>query len=126
MDQTIPPEQKNPAEQPAVLAKPKRNWTPFLLIGGVLLLLLIIFTGLVVGLKMMTASKPVPKPTPIPTENVTPTPIPTGLTQFATDSAIVKIRSDLNALVTQIDTTDIFDAQIALPNLDLNINIKSQ
>jgi hypothetical protein len=113
-----------PIEPPPPIVNPRRNLTPYLIIGGTVAFLIIIIVGLIIGLTLLP--KPVKKDaTPvIPPAPLQEAPIIKSPSRFASDSGLLKIESDLKSIRTKIDTTDLFDAQISPPNLDLNINIK--
>lgn|SRR5579859_3053402 len=42
--------------------------------------------------------------------------------RYATDSGVLKIESDLNNFQKQLDTTDVRQTDLSVPNLDFNIN----
>lgn len=124
-NQTPPPVAPNvPLDDAPPVVKPKRDMTIFFIAGGVIIFLIIIIVFLILGLSLLrrpksasnttapTVTTPPPAPAPPP---------PPG--KFASDSAILKIRDEMKAVKVSIDSMDLFDAQIAPPNLDFSIKI---
>lgn len=105
----------------------KKNYLVWALAGiaGVTLITLIIL--IVLGAKLLISNLPVFVSTPAPVtkieEFVAP---PPKISPYATDSGILKLRSDLQKLRSDIDSIDIFEPQLSSPNIDLNISIKPQ
>ena len=61
-----------------------------------------------------------PTPSPI---SATPGPqVILNASRYATDSGVLKIESDLNNFQKQLETTDIKQTDLNLPNMDFNIN----
>lgn len=61
-----------------------------------------------------------PTPTPI---SASPAPnVILNASRYATDSGVLKIESDLNNFQKQLDTTDVKQSDLSVPNLDFNIN----
>lgn len=120
----LPPNIPVDPPPPVVVAKTKVNKTIYFIIGGIVLFILIIVTGLYVGFSLI--SKPVKV---VPTPIVTPPPppvveVPRIPSKFASDSALLKIREDIKKTQADIDTVDLFDAQISPPTIDLGIQIQ--
>ena len=66
----------------------------------------------------MTGATPSPSP-------VSVTPIPNVIlnaSRYATDSGVLKIEDDLNGFQNQLNTSDVKQTDLALPNIDFNIN----
>src|SRR5258708_35118193 len=87
-----------------------------ILFGVVFILLLL---SLLFGKKPRT---PVLLPTPTPI-SVSPTPeIILNASKYATDAGVLKIEADLKNIQNQLNSTDIRQSDLSLPNLDYNIN----
>jgi hypothetical protein len=83
-----------------------------------LIFLLLILTSLL-GKKQI-AIIATPSPSPI---SVTPIPnVILNASRYATDSAVLKIESDLNGIQKQLDSSDVKQSDLSLPNMDFNIN----
>lgn len=98
------------------------------IIAGVILLVLGIITGIIVGLSLVLGRQNItPNPTPIPTAPATPTIVdifPHANPKYASDSALLEIKENLQSLNQQISTANFFEPEISPPNLDLAIEIK--
>lgn len=98
------------------------------LIAGAILLVLGIITGIIVGLSLIRGQQnTTPNPTPIPTMPATPTIVdifPNANPRHASDSALLEIKANLQALNQQISTANFFEPEISPPNIDLTIEIK--
>lgn len=108
----------------------KKNYFVWILAGlsGLILVSLIIliifgFRVLVSSAKNINFNFNSSPPPPKAEEFVAP---PPKISPYATDSGILKLRSDLQKLRSDIDSVDIFEPQLSPPNIDLNINIKPQ
>lgn len=108
----------------------KKNYLVWALTGfsgliliSLIFLIIFIFNLLVSSARNINFSFVSPPPPPKAEEFVAP---PPKISPYATDSGILKLRSDLQKLRADIDSIDIFEPQLSPPNIDLNINIKSQ
>lgn len=99
-----------------------RNTKTMVTVAGILfliLLILLLLSLLFGGKKKVT---PILTPTPAPV-SVTPGPnFIFGASRYATDSGVLKIESDLNGFAKQLNSTDVKQTDLALPNMDFNIN----
>lgn len=96
--------------------------TKILVIGIGALFLVILLLSILVGLlgKKKVASQATPSSTPI-----AETPIPNVIlnaSRYATDSGVLKIESDLQSLGKQLDSLDVKQSDLSLPNLDFKID----
>lgn len=101
-----------------------RNWLPWAIGGGVILLLLIVISALAYGLSLLSNlfryTSPPPEATPAPQVEVKPI-----APKFASDSAILDLRDRLGQIRKDVDSADLIEPQISPPALDLNISIKT-
>lgn len=105
----------------------KKNYFVWILAGISGLILITLITLIVLGAKLLISNLPVFVPTPPPAPKIEEfVPPPPKISPYATDSGILKLRSDLQKLRSDIDSIDIFEPQLSSPNIDLNINIKPQ
>ncbi|HWA51670.1 MAG TPA: hypothetical protein VG895_01285 [Patescibacteria group bacterium] len=75
---------------------------------------------LLIGPKKKTVPVLTPSPTPV---SVTPAPnIILNASRYATDSGVLKIESDLNGFQSQLNSSDVKQSDLNLPNVDFNIN----
>lgn len=87
-----------------------------------------VFFGLLLTLIILAANQEEPiitRPKPLPT--LTPTPIeerPRRPSAYATDSAILAIEAELEVLEEKIQNTDIKEATLNPPVLDMDVNFK--
>lgn len=124
MENQISPPPNVPFDPAPPVVTPGRNKTVLIIIFSTVLFLAIVAVGLYVGFSLI--SKPA-KITPIPIVEPPPPPaqiIPAVPSKFASDSALLKIREDLKKTQGDIDTVDLFDAQISPPSIDLGIQIQ--
>lgn len=49
---------------------------------------------------------------------------PKPVSKFATDSAFLQLKSDLDGFTSELDRIDLIEPQLAPPNIDLNINVQ--
>ena len=96
---------------------------PFIATGALLFLLLL----------LITLSVFLPKSTPpvLPPASPTPTPTPleekiTSPSAYATDSAVLKIESDLKTLDQNLQATDLKEAALNPPVLDMEVNFNEK
>lgn len=108
----------------------KKNYFVWILAGISGLILITLITLIVLGANYFVSSAKninfsftSPPAPPKAEEFVAP---PPKISPYATDSGILKLRSDLQKLRADIDSVDIFEPQLSSPNIDLNISIKSQ
>lgn len=90
------------------------------LMFAVVLALIIIGVNLIINSSKNLTQAPAPAPVV-----EAPTPTVTFHSKFATDSGVLKLQTDLTQLQSDIDTVDLFEPQLASPNLDLKISIQS-
>lgn len=124
MEDQVSPPPNVPVDPAPPVSAPKKSKMPYLIIAGVVIFILIIITGLIVGFSLI--AKPV-KTKPIPIDTPPPSPVvivPKVPSKFATDSGLLKIRDELKKTQGDIDTVDLYDAQISPPNIDLGIQIQ--
>ena len=99
-----------------------KNTRIMVTIVGVLFLILIILALLsaLFGKKQTGVVVITPSPSPI---SVTPIPnVILNASRYATDSGVLKIESDLNGFQKQLDSSDVKQSDLSLPNIDYNIN----
>ena len=103
------------------------NKTLALIIIGIVFFALIVITGVFIGVSLiLSGTKPAaPATTPTQVEQTITLPS-TPVSQFASDSGLLKIKSDLNNEEKRIDSMDLFEQQITPPIFDLNISIAPQ
>ena len=101
-------------------ALPKNTRTMVVVAGvlfGIIFILLIL--SILFGKKKNTA--PVSTPTPA-VVSVTPGPVVITESRYATDSGVLKIESDLNGFAAQLNSTNVKQTDLNVPNLDFNIS----
>ncbi len=120
---TIPtPEKPKPIDNLKTKFNNLPKNTKILLIVITILLLIIFLLSILVAMfgKKQTAIVATPTPSPI---SVTPGPnVILNASRYATDSGVLKIESDLNDIQKQLETTDVKQTDLNIPNLDYNIN----
>ncbi len=92
-----------------------------LALGGVIVLLGLFYLVLVLFSRPKTIPVPTPKPKVVIKEEIIETP---PLSKFASDSAIISLRTSLQQLQGKIDTVDFYEAQITPPLIDTSIAIQ--
>lgn len=119
-----PPTPSIPIDPPPPVVKPKKDATTLIIIGAIVFLVFVILATLIIGFTLLTRPHtpvvPPPPPTAQPTAPINPQPS----SKFASDSALLKIRDNLKAIRTSVDSLDLFDAQISPPDIDTNIHVK--
>lgn len=86
------------------------------------LFIVIFFLLIIVSIYGKKQNYPVLVPTPTPL-SVTPAPnVILNASRYATDEGVLKIESDLNNFQKQLETSDVKQGDLNLPNLDFNIN----
>ncbi len=115
-----------PVQPPIDNLKTKFNAMPkttkILVIVMAALFLIILLLSILVAMfgKKQTIVIATPSPSPV---SVTPGPnVILNASRYATDSGVLKIESDLNDIQKQLETTDVKQTDLNLPNLDYNIN----
>ncbi len=96
--------------------------TKILVITIAVLFLIIFLLSILVALfgKKQTVVIATPTPSSI---SVTPAPnVILNASRYATDSGVLKIESDLNNIQKQLESTDVKQTDLTLPNIDFNIN----
>ncbi len=112
-------EQEEPIKKPV-------NYTLWLISGVVGLMFMIVLGLILVGVSLVISSGRNIGQTPVPKEKMEePAPLPAKKTPLATDSAVIKLQSDLGRLRSDIDSIDLFEPQLTLPNFDLDISIQT-
>lgn len=103
---------------------PQKNNLVWFIVGGIAAFLIIVFTGVIVGVTLI--QRAIPKPIATPPEQTSVPPVITApiTPRWATDAGVLKIRDDLRTLQGKIDTIDFFEPQISPPSIDLGISIK--
>jgi hypothetical protein len=96
-----------------------------MIIGGIsgVIVLILLLTLVVVT----SGQRPNTKPTPTPQPTATPTPFVETIASpsaYATDSAVLKIESDIKDIEDQLQNVDLKDNNLLPPALNLNINFK--
>lgn len=113
----------------------KQNYWLWLAIGSGIFVLVIAVAGIVIVSKILTNSfggfslpSLVPAiSSPAPVSETVPAPASTPLPPaVASDAALLKARTDLKALRQEIESVNLFAPDLALPNLDLALEIKPQ
>lgn len=99
-----------------------------MLIVAAVIIGLLALTSIIAIITTIIALNRQPAVTAEPTPPVVETPIatPTAATKYATDAGLLKLQAALASTSAQVDSIDLFEAEIAPPNLDLSINIPPQ
>ena len=127
--QTLPQTPPQVSQQQTVKPLTENNYDPNkkLKLLGVIILVLAIIVGIVVFLvPMFTKSEPVVYEKPTPPAPIAEIPIatPAAKSKYATDSAILKMKEELNLIQSKINTIDLYEISITPPNIDLDLYIK--
>lgn len=100
-------------------------------LGKPLLIFLIItsvFTaaiGVGLGFVLFTSRQTAPVATVLTQNSPAAEPVkPKEKSKLATDSAVLKLQSDINAFSQELDRLDLLEPQLSVPNIDLDIAIK--
>lgn len=96
--------------------------TRILIVVIAVMFVVIILLSIMVMLFGKKSVLPTATPTPSP---VTASPAPNVIlnaSRYATDSGVLKIESDLQAIQKQLDGSDVKETDLSIPNLDFNIN----
>lgn len=119
--------QLNPTPTPITPTPDPTRERKILIIAAVVSTLMLLITVIAIVTAVLALRRQPPaNPAPVPTASEPTTAPPTTLTKYATDAGLLKLRSNLATLSGQVDTVDLFEAEIASPNLDLSISIPPQ
>ena len=102
--------------------------TLIIILIAVIFFALIVITGIMIGVAFIMSGAKNIAPPPTPTSSTEPAvsvPSASG-SKYASDSGLLKIKSDIEAQQQKINSMDLFESQITPPSLDLNISIAPQ
>ncbi len=116
-----------PSQEKVAVEKPKFALTPkakkIILAAGTTIFLLLLVSAVIIGLKTPKQTKRnIPIVTP-PYFVVTATPPPQP-TKWASDAGVLKIKSDLASVSGELNTVDLNEPMLLLPNIDLRVTFQ--
>ncbi len=116
-----------PSKEELVAKQAKHQRFVMWLIAGIVgLMFALVLSLLIIGINLIiNSAKNISSPPPPTPVIEAPTPTAVFQSKFATDAGVLKLRDDLTKLQTDIDSVDLFEPQLASPNLDLKISIQS-
>ena len=99
---------------------PKNTKIAIIVVGVLFFILFVLSILSAMFGKKQTTVVITPSPSPV---SVTPIPnVVLGASRYATDSGVLKIETDLNNFQQQLDSSDVKQSDLSIPNVDYNIN----